>query len=147
MTQIETHELRLTKTIRAPRAKVHEAWTNPKVLAQWFAPGPMTAEVRACDARVGGQYEISMRGEEDGKPTTHTCMGVFQAVSEDRIVMTFNWTEEPLPNETTMTVELNEIEGGTEVVLTHRGFPTQEAADMHTEGWTGCLAKLEGHFA
>ena len=142
MTQIETETLRVERTFAAPPDKVRAAWLTPDLMARWFAPGPMKAEVHSLDGRVGGQYEISMHGEEDGKPVTHTCSGVFSVVDEDRIVMSFNWTEEPLPNETTMTVEFHAQDGGTRLVLIHEGFPTVQARDMHQQGWEGCLANL-----
>ena len=137
------NSLRIEKTIAAPIGKVRNALTDPAMLALWFAPGPMTATVHACDARVGGQYEIAMHGPgPDGKDATHTCTGVFQELGDRRVAMTFNWSEEPLPNETVLAFDLDEIDGGTRLVLTHTGFPNQEAAAMHTEGWEGCLAKL-----
>jgi uncharacterized protein YndB with AHSA1/START domain len=39
----------LTRIIDAPRHKVFKAWTDPKLLKQWFAPLPYTTPV----ARTG----------------------------------------------------------------------------------------------
>ena len=143
MTQIETQSLRIERTYDAPLARVRAALTEPKLLAKWFAPGPLTAEVHACDARVGGQYEISMVGKDpEGNDATHTATGTFTEVGPRRVAMTFNWSEQPLPNETTLAFDLEETKAGTRLVLTHSGFPNQEAATLHTEGWEGCLAKL-----
>lgn len=143
MTQIETKTLELERTIDAPIEKVRKALTDPDLLAQWFAPGPMTATVHACDAKVGGQYEIAMTGPTpEGGEGTHTCTGTFKEVTDTRVAMTFNWTEEPMPNETDLVFDLEPVEGGTRLVLRHSGFPNEEAAKQHTEGWEGCLAKL-----
>lgn len=35
---LSNRELVLTRIINAPRAKVYEAWTDPALLKQWFAP-------------------------------------------------------------------------------------------------------------
>lgn len=143
MTQIETHSLRIEKTIAAPVERVRAALTDPAKLALWFAPGDMKAVVHACDARVGGQYEIAMVGKDmNGNDATHTCTGTFSELAPTRVAMTFNWTEEPLPNATELAIDLAAADGGTRLVLTHTGFPNKEAADMHREGWDGCLANL-----
>lgn len=143
MTQVQTHEIRLEKTIAAPLDKVRRAFTDPKLLAKWFAPGPMEAAVHSLDVREGGQYEVAMTGPgPDGEVGTHTCTGVFHEVAERKLVMSFNWTEEALPNDTTLTFEFHPDGDSTRVVLLHTGLPTKEAAEMHTQGWEGCLAKL-----
>lgn len=149
MTQIETNSLRIEKTINAPIDKVRDALTNPELLQKWFAPGPMNAEVRSCDAKVGGQYEIAMTGPnpESGEVGTHTCSGNFTELTDTRVAMTFNWTEEPMPNQTELAFDLETVDGGTNVVLTHRGFPNEETAQHHTQGWEGRLANLESLLA
>lgn len=143
MTQVETHELKLERILNAPPERVRQAFLDRDLIGQWFAPGPMTCQVHALDAKVGGQYEIAMKGQDDdGDPSTHTATGTYQEISDERIVMSFNWSEEPLPNDTTLTAEFHPHEDGTRLVFTHSGFPNREAVDMHTEGWEGCLAKL-----
>ena len=42
-------ELVLTRIFDAPREKVFRAWTDPKLLKQWFAPLPWT--IAACRTR------------------------------------------------------------------------------------------------
>ncbi len=49
--------------------------------------------------------------------------------------------------ETLVTVEFNDLDGSTEVVLTHELFPNAEAKSSHEEGWTSCLNRLERLFA
>jgi glutathione S-transferase len=142
MTQIETHQLRIERIFNAPIAKVRDALTNPELLADWYGPGPMTAEVHSVDARVGGQYEITMTGEMDGEVSSHTCTGTFTEVTDTVVAMTFNWSQHPMPNDTDLRYELEEVDGGTKLVLTHTGFPNVEARDNHNEGWTACVDQL-----
>ncbi|MGB0652649.1 MAG: SRPBCC family protein [Thermoplasmatota archaeon] len=145
MTQLETHSVRLERTINAPLAKVRQALIDPAVLVQWYAPGDMTATVHACDARVGGQFEIAMHGKDPhGEVSTHTAHGEFTRVDDDVVAMTFNWTEHEMPGMTEVRYDLSEVDGATRLVLTHTGLPTRELAQNHEEGWTGCLAKLPG---
>ena len=49
--------------------------------------------------------------------------------------------------ETIVTVEFKDLDGSTEVVLTHELFPSSEAKAGHETGWLSCLSKLEGMFA
>ena len=44
--------------------------------------------------------------------------------------------------ESVVTVEFNEQPGGTEMHLTHRGFPSAESRGRHEQGWTGVMEKL-----
>jgi uncharacterized protein YndB with AHSA1/START domain len=43
-------------------------------------------------------------------------------------------------------VELNDLGGSTEVVLTHERFPKAEAKEGHEQGWTSCMNRLEDMF-
>ena len=44
----------LTRIFDAPRALVWKAWTDPKMMAQWFGPRGFTNPVCDLDVRVGG---------------------------------------------------------------------------------------------
>ena len=50
------HEFDLVpaRLINAPRDKLFRAWTEPKLVAQWFAPGPWTTSRVEMDVRPGG---------------------------------------------------------------------------------------------
>ena len=58
MTARDTFDLTLTRTIRAPRAKVFDAFVNPDQLRRWFGPRGHTVAETTVDARVGGRYRI-----------------------------------------------------------------------------------------
>ncbi len=40
------------------------------------------------------------------------------------------------------TLEFLERENGTELILTHEGFPDENMCDEHEEGWGECLDSL-----
>ncbi len=139
---VETAQaLTLTKTIAASREAVFAAWTRPEHMRNWCCPDP-TAEVDVkIDFRVGGAYSITMGIE--GGPLT--AMGVYKEIDPpSRIVYTWDWQEgdHRMGVETVVTVELSEVDGGTEVRLVHEGFPAAEAKTGHEEGWTACLERL-----
>lgn len=43
---------------------------------------------------------------------------------------------------TIVELELRPAPSGTELVLVHRAFDSQELCDEHEKGWTACLARL-----
>jgi hypothetical protein len=44
-------------------------------------------------------------------------------------------------------LELKEHPEGTELSLRHERFANEPIRDMHLQGWTGCIDKLEAFFA
>jgi uncharacterized protein YndB with AHSA1/START domain len=47
----------------APRELVWRALTEPELVAQWYAPEPMTMPLADIDFRVGGRFRLVMRDE------------------------------------------------------------------------------------
>ena len=61
-------DLVISRLVRAPRATVWRAWTDPALLAQWWCPQPWTTEVRAFDLRAGGAiHTFDGRGVAAGR--------------------------------------------------------------------------------
>jgi uncharacterized protein YndB with AHSA1/START domain len=58
----EQNDLIITRHVRAPRAALWRAWTDPELLKEWWCPKPWTTEVRAFDLRPGGAFYTFMRG-------------------------------------------------------------------------------------
>ena len=67
----------VTRVFDAPRALVWRAWTEPKMLAQWFGPRGFTSSVPELDLRVGGALRIVMHGP-DGND--YPMQGVFREI-------------------------------------------------------------------
>ena len=61
-------DLTLQRVIRAPRAVVWRAWTDPSQLEQWWVPAPAVARVDRLEAQPGGAFvtRISDDGVEFG---------------------------------------------------------------------------------
>jgi uncharacterized protein YndB with AHSA1/START domain len=137
--------LRLSRVIRADRQAVWNAWTRPEEMKKWSCPAPGGVQSITADFRVGGSFDLVM--EVDG--VRHHAFGTYREIdAPHRLVYTWDWKEEEnAMGETVVTVEFREVEGGTEVVLVHDGFPVAEARDGHEEGWGLCLAHFEGLFA
>lgn len=146
MTARDTFDLSVSRTIRAPRQKVFEAFVKPELIRQWFGPRGFTVTEATLDARAGGRYRFSVR------PRTgeiYTVGGVYREVAPpERLVFTWKWEggEMGAMGESLVTVTLAERRGEngieTEVRLLHSGFPAPEARDAHDDGWNSNLNVL-----
>ncbi len=60
MTDAASACTRTSKVIKAPREALYRAFIDPAALAVWLPPGEMTGEIYSFDARVGGEYRMSL---------------------------------------------------------------------------------------
>jgi len=137
--------LRISRTINAPREKVFQAWLDEQALANWFAPSSEhRTTVHELDARVGGNYRITMHAP-DGE--NHTVVGQYLRIAEPTQLM-FSWNWEHMDDAAESIVTINFIEHGetTELVLEHERLPDQPITDLHNQGWEGCLGRLQELF-
>src|SRR5262249_10578279 len=61
------HEVKVTRSFRAPQALVYRTYTEPEALRRWLL-GPPGWSMPVCemDVRVGGQFRWRWRSEENG---------------------------------------------------------------------------------
>ena len=133
-------ELEITRTFNASQEKVFQAFTDPAILKQWFAPGPMNVPRAEMDTKVGGAYLIEMK---DPAGESHTVSGTIKEFQpHEKLSYTWKWAS-PDSVETLVTILFRSKGQNTEVCLKHVHFKTEEAKELHNQGWEGCLAKLE----
>jgi uncharacterized protein YndB with AHSA1/START domain len=144
-------ELTLVRMFDAPRAVVFKAWTDPKLVAQWWGPNGVTNPVCELDVRPGGElYIVMLAGEALGplKGSEWPTRGVFQEIiPPEKIVFTASAIVDGEPiMENTNTVTFEEHDGKTKMALhilvTHM---TPEAAGPLAGmemGWAQSLDKL-----
>lgn len=132
--------LHLLRTLSASLERLFEAWTTREHMERWTHPDPSAGVEVEVDLRVGGHYSIRL--EVEGGHVT--ACGTYREVDPPRrLVYTWGWQEpHPMKAETLVTVEFVPADGGTEVRLSHEGFPTPGDRDGHDEGWTICLERL-----
>lgn len=144
-------ELFMARTFDAPRELVFKAWTDEKLVSQWWGPQGVFNPVCEIDARPGGKMKIVMEaGEEMGdfKGTQWPMDGEFIEVDEPtKLVFTANAINEGkvvLEHRTTVTFE--EKDGKTDMkvhVLVTKVLPGSEFAIKGMEaGWNQQLDKL-----
>ena len=61
-----------------------------------------------------------------------------------RLVYTWRWDSGPAASEheSLVTVEFSELDGGTQVTITHDRFPEDHDTSLYRTGWDEGLAKL-----
>ena len=105
-------ELNLTRVFNAPRATVWKAWTDSKLVQQWWGPTGVTNPTCEWDAKPNGTIHIVMlAGKELGEMAGQEwpMTGTFEEVIEpEKIVFTANAIvngKEVLQTLTTVTFE------------------------------------------
>ena len=147
--------LQVKRTLRAPRERVFDAWLDPELLRQWLTGPGGTSPHAEVDARIGGEFRISMTsrvGEllsliPSQTGVVHMVGRYLEIAPPERLVFTVGWEDFPtirLDQEaTTVTVEFHERDGETELVLTHERNPSRRVRAFHRFGWKGSLRKLD----
>jgi uncharacterized protein YndB with AHSA1/START domain len=132
----------MRRVLPAPRPLVFKSCTEPDQLAKWWGPRGFTAPSVEIDLRAGGSYRIAMQ-PPDGD--LFYLAGEFREVDPPaQLAYTFRW-EDPDPDdrETVVTLSFGDLGESTELVLTQRAFATQARRELHEQGWTDCLDRLE----
>ncbi|PTY02136.1 polyketide cyclase [Opitutaceae bacterium EW11] len=142
-------DLVISRVLRASRKRLFEAWTNPELLKQWFAPKPFSTPVADLDVRPGGSSLIVMR---DPQGNDFPNRGVFlEVVPNERLVFTDAYTEAWLPSEKPfMTVILTFEDAGEGKTRYTARVQHWTIADRDTHekmgfypGWNQCIDQLE----
>lgn len=135
--------LEITRVLKAPRARVYAAWTDPVEIIKWFGPEDVQTTHVIADARPGGELRWDLTTSEG---EAMTMRGEYRELHPERkIVFTWRWEDDETwdGHISVVTVELKDHDSGTELRLTHERLPTEQSRDNHTEGWSGALEKLQ----
>jgi uncharacterized protein YndB with AHSA1/START domain len=120
--------LLIERSFRAPPRVVFEAWTNPELVARWWAPRSRCVEIVRCDAdgRVGGAYRYVLRAE-GREPFAFS--GVYQEiVAPTRLVYTQIFEPMAHAGAVVVTATFTEREGRTDL-RSEEVYPSQEALE------------------
>lgn len=142
-------DLGVERIIRAPRATVWSAWTDPSRLEQWWVPAPSRCRVDRLEPRPGGAFVTRL--SDDGAEFVPHLDACFLAVDElERIVFTnaidSEWRPANPDVAMTATITLNDHPDGTDYrIVVRHGDP--EARARHeklgfAEGWGSVAGQL-----
>lgn len=129
----EPLSITVTRVLPAAPATVFAAWTDAENLKSWFFPGDVSIPEVRIDARVGGRFFIAMRGNESGKNFDH--QGEYLELDPPRrLVFTWEALHMDAPD-SLITIELEPVDGGTKLSLTHARIHDPGFAESYREGW------------
>ncbi|HZX04176.1 SRPBCC domain-containing protein [Kribbella sp.] len=143
-------DLVVERVMRAPRAKVWNAWSDPKRFERWWVPAPAVCRVRRLELRPGGGLvtELSDDGTAFG-PHLDACFLVVEDL--ERLVFTnaINSTWRPAaprPIAVTAEVLLADHADGTQYrMIARHGDPASRLrhADLgFADGWGTVIKQL-----
>ena len=136
----------ITRMLETPRELVWEAWTNPKLLAEWWGPRGFTNPVCEVNLRVGGALRIHMRAPNG---MIFPMRGAFQEiVKPEKLVFTniaVDNEDRPVLDGVT-TVTFADLGGKTELTLKTWAVAMVDYAAAYLQGmetgWTMSIDKL-----
>lgn len=94
-----------------PREEVWKAYTDPKQIAQWWAPKGTVLLACENDVRIGGRWRFVLEGSDNQH---YVFSGIFKEVDEPTHLLYtdgFGEANEPRP-EALVTVEFEDLPGG-----------------------------------
>lgn len=135
----DKHSSSASIVVRAPRAAVWRALTDPAIVKRYFFGTDLVT-----DWKVGSP--LFFRGEYDGK--TYEDRGTVRAFDPERSLSYDYWSsmsghEDEPELRHRITYELAERDGGTEVVIRQSNVDTAERAAHSAENWKTVLAAMK----
>jgi|SRR5919108_3402652 uncharacterized protein YndB with AHSA1/START domain len=134
--------LTLTRSFKAPRARVFQAWTNPDELKKWWQLGHgWKLNIVEVDLKVGGKFRIGLTSSSSD--ATHEVTGVFREVlPPERLVYTWTTNDsESKGDHSLVTVDFRDKGASTEVALRHERLAEKQTRQNTYDGW---LIVLDG---
>lgn len=148
------HAVVIERHLDAPIDLVWRMWTDPDHFKEWYGPDGAVIPVAKMDVRVGGARLVCMEMPTPDGPLQMWFGGEYlEVVIGERLVYSeFMCDEsgrllppaemglpEDHPTTTTVTIELEDADGRTKMVMTHAGIPSDSPG---AAGWTMALDKL-----
>lgn len=109
----ENNTINVKKEFDANLDLVWEAWTNPEILDQWWAPKPWKTETVSMDFREGGMWLYYMAGPDGSR---HYCKNDY------------------------LTIKIQESFSGLDAFCDEKG---NTSAEMPRTNWTNTFAQNE----
>ena len=149
----------IERSFDAPVDLIWEMWTVPEHFKTWYGPEGATIPVAKMDVRVGGRRLVCMEVPSPGGAMRMWFTGEYREVVEnERLVYTESMSDENgnvsspsdmgmpegHPVTTEVRVELEDVDGGTKMVMTHVGIPADSPG---AAGWAMAFDKLSVRIA
>lgn len=154
---VQRDEVVIERSFDAPVDLVWKMWTDPEHFKAWYGPEGATIPVAKMDVRVGGRRLVCMEMQLPSGPMQMWFTGEYREVVENaRLVYTESMSDEhgnvasPAeigmpeghPTTTEVRIELTDVGGRTNLLMTHAGIPSDSPG---AAGWIMAFDKLDRH--
>jgi len=138
-------EVVVRRLVKGPARRVFEAWANPALFRQWWAPASCGLSIVSyeADVRTGGTYRLVMRHPSSPEPMAF--FGRYIDVTPPSHIV---WTNDEGDGEGAVTTVTFAEAGEATLVVIRDLYPSKEALDEaiasgSTSGWNEQLGQLE----
>lgn len=129
--EISEYEFAIEHTVQSPPEEVFEAYTEPDLIAQWWAHPGQSLRVDEMDVRPGGEWRFTHLLDGGEGMVMH---GEYREVDPgSRLSYTYNMGE-GTDEEILATVDLEAVEAGTHLTLTFKCASKEQRDDMLSSG-------------
>ncbi|RKE39532.1 uncharacterized protein YndB with AHSA1/START domain [Paraburkholderia sp. BL23I1N1] len=145
----DSRDLVISRVLRAPRAALWRAWSEPGLLKEWWCPKPWTTEVRAFDLHPGGAFHTVMQGPDGNTSDNPGCF--LEVVPQSRLVFTSMLTADWRPAKpwlgfTAIITMADESEGSRYIArVMHQDDAAREQHEKlgFFDGWNTVITQLD----
>ena len=144
------NQIHVSREFHGPLSKVWDAWTNPEILDQWWAPKPWRARTHSMNFTEGGTWRYAMVGPANEEHWCRADYSYINTESQYKALDAFTDPEGNVNNEmprSNWSVSFNEKDDGTvvNIVIT---YPSLDAMKQiielgFKEGFTMAMENLD----
>ncbi|KAF0186748.1 MAG: GTP-binding protein [Hyphomonadaceae bacterium] len=141
--------LKIERVIKCTPGKIWRAWTEPKLMEQWFCPKPWYVKDIVQDLRTGGKSTMTMCGP-NGEIFPNNGL-ILEAIPNRSLVFTDAFTEAWIPSNRAFMVgdiKLKDLGDGTTLYTACAHHWNKENMEEHEkmgfhDGWNKAADQLE----
>ncbi|MES2779520.1 MAG: SRPBCC domain-containing protein [Bacteroidota bacterium] len=146
----------ITRTFKAPRSLVFDAWTQPEHIKNWWAPKGFTNTYCTVDLRIGGEFRYCMTNPEGAefwgkgvyklidKPNHIQCTDTFTDKDGNPVAPSHYGMQLDTLSDSLVDVVFEEQNNQTTVTITVTNMiEVGEEREMARQGWNDLFDNLD----
>lgn len=133
------YDFTLKGVLNADIALVYEAFNEPSVLSQWFAPGDLIVSQFASNFLEGGDFRVVFQSPDGFQ---QSAVGTYQQIEQNALI-SFTWRWDDTNDMTKVKVCFKQTPNlSTQIELSQSGFHVENEMLLQQYGWMASLEKL-----